>query len=208
MSVASEWNVAVAFKRLGASDTASCVGVPHAVFHFVAPSLYSHYGHCEIVLRTPSGTLGDRVPEVTGATHHGELVNTVYTIDRTRPVHTRTDPRPYYQDDTLTTPWTVCCFTATPRELTRLHEFLEAQVMDKVHLSAHPRLWSVFCLIFFRTTHRLSCVKKGRQAVSSSRSGMGGDLGGTFLYALGFVYLYSIDAQELVSLYGDCSRTE
>ena len=129
MSMASEWNVAVAFKRLEATDTASCVGVPHAVFHFVAPALYSHYGHCEIVLRTPSGIMGDRVPEVTGATHHRELVNTVYTIDRTRPVHTRTDPRPYYQfqEDPLS-PWTVCCFTATPRELTRLHEFLEAQV--------------------------------------------------------------------------------
>lgn len=148
MSMASEWNVAVAFKRLEATDTASCVGVPHAVFHFVAPTLYSHYGHCEIVLRTPSGIMGDRVPEVTGATHHRELVNTVYTIDRTRPVHTRTDPRPYYQfqEDPLS-PWTVCCFTATPRELTRLHEFLEAQVRGSAPSHVHfPFSSEPFCV--------------------------------------------------------------
>ena len=130
-----DWNVAVAFKRLGEADASSCLGVPHALFHWMAPALYSHFGHCEIVLRAPSRPVGDRVPEDPRPGHTPQLVKTVYTIDRKSPVHTRTDDRPYYHSHSQADPenlWTVCSFTATPRELARLQEFLDAQVRTGV----------------------------------------------------------------------------
>lgn len=128
------WNVAVAFKRLGPSDAASCMGVPHAVFHAMAPRLYSHFGHCEIVLRAAPRPVGDRVPALPGAVHQGQLVSTVYTIDRTSPVRTCYTPRPYFQADSIGySQWHVQVFRATPRELARLQEFLDAQLGKKFH---------------------------------------------------------------------------
>lgn len=123
----------MAFKRLGEADASSCLGVPHALFHWMAPALYSHFGHCEIVLRAPSRPVGDRVPEDPRPGHTPQLVKTVYTIDRKSPVHTRTDDRPYYHSHSQADPetlWTVCSFTATPRELARLQDFLDAQVRE------------------------------------------------------------------------------